>query len=270
MRARHLKAIRRLTARVNQYCFDLTYNGRGRRFPSILVNALPKSGSTYITRTLRRAMRLGPIDLGAYGVHSITLNLAALERFSRGNLVSHQHLPAEPHIVAGLAMRAPKMVLNLRDPRAALVSWTHFINEFKTEHSLLQARLSVEQPVDPAYFDWPFADQLAWQVDNYLPRTVGWIADWLDVADDPRSVLDILVTEYAELVEDASKLVRRILDFYAIEADPAWLQLRKPKPGRWKFRVGATRDWREDYSPAVLDRATAAIPERWRDRFRWG
>jgi hypothetical protein len=270
MRESQYRAARRLAERVTEFCYRRTYHGRGRHYPPIVVNALPKSGSTYITRTLQQTLKVGPRRFALHGFHSAgTVDVNSLDRVAEGNCVCHQHLPPEPHIVAALKAKLGRMVLNIRDPRAALVSWTHFVNEFHAEHSYLQALQEAETVLPESYFQLPIAEQLSWQIDHRLPHMIDWIAKWLEIADRQDPDFPILVTDYAEMVRDTRAFVQRILDFYGVAIEADWLAVRKPKPGQWKFRVGTGKDWRTDFTPAALERATAALPADWMSRFGW-
>jgi len=268
---RRYREIREVLEWVREVSFRFTYTARGRLFPPILINALPKSGSTYISRSLGRSLQVGQRTVAMHGFGSLgTLDIAELERAAKGNCVLHQHLPAEPHIVAALAAKCPKIVLNLRDPRAALVSWSYFVREFHEQYSYLLALQAVEQPLPERFFERSHEEQLSWHVEHYFSSMISWIARWLQVIDEvPKNGLNILVTDYAELVADAEALLRRILDFYEIAVEPEWLSIRRPKPGSWKFRAGATKDWHVEYTPEALARATAMVPEAWRSRFGW-
>lgn len=270
MRETQLKSIRRGADKLLGFCEGLTYPARGRKFPSILVNALPKSGSTFIAKTLRRTLQVRPIGFALHGFQSTgTVNVRQLKLVADGNAVCHQHLPAEPHIVAALGDALGRMVVNIRDPRAALVSWTYFVNEFHREHSYMRALQEAEQVLPQSYFDLPIAEQLAWQTDRRLPYIVEWIGKWLQVADQTDSQLAVLVTDYGQMVHDTRAFIERILSFYNIAIEPQWLVVRQPKAGQWKFRVGTAKDWRADFAPATLERATAMVPQEWMQRFGW-
>ncbi len=270
MRESQYRSVRRLAKQVTEFCYRRTYQGRGRRYPAIVVNALPKSGSTYITRTLQQTLKVGPRRFALHGFHSAgTVDVELLDQVAEGNCVCHQHLPPEPHVVAALETKLGRMVLNLRDPRAALVSWTHFVNEFHNEHSYLQALQEAETFLPESYFALPIADQLAWQIDHRYPQTIAWMTNWLEVADRPGGKLSVLVTDYADMVSDTRAFMQRILDFYGIAAEPDWLKVRQPKAGQWKFRVGTAKDWRADFAAETLEKATAMLPPAWVERFGW-
>lgn len=261
----HFRAVKRGAEKVVSICEGWTYPARGRQFPAMLINALPKSGSTFIAKTLRQTLECRRADIATkFGANMRVLSVVAV----RGNTVCHQHFPGEPHIIAALGATIGRMVLNLRDPRAALVSWTHSVNGLNREHSYLRA-LQMARVIPPGYFEMSIQDQVAWQVDNRLPFSVEWIRRWLEAVDQPTPELAILLTDYRDMIADTRAFMERILEFYGIAIEPEWLTVRKPQPGQWKFRAGTTKDWRADYSPAALDRATSMMPESWGARFGW-
>lgn len=267
---RHYLAIRGTLNWVDSRCSQLTYTARGRHFPPIIINALPKSGSTFIAKSLRRVLEVRSRSIALPGMRSgATLDLTALQDVAQGNCVCQQHFAADPHVLAAFADKSLKVVVNIRDPREALVSWTHFLNEFNSRHSRLHAVQAMETVVDPEYFRRSIPDQLVWQVKNYLPHTIDWISRWVATTDMRQAEGTMLLTEYSELARDASAFLAKILGFYGIEADPEWLKLPATKPGRWKFRAGNTKDWRSEYRPDSLAEATAALPVALRERFNW-
>jgi hypothetical protein len=270
MRETQLKAIKRGADKIVGFCEGLTYPARGRQFPAIVINALPKSGSTFIAKTLRQALQVRPLHFAVPGLHSRgTVDMRALGIVARGNAICHQHLPPERHIISALSGTLGRIVLNLRDPRAALVSWTHFVNEFNRDYSYLLALQVAEQDLPESYFSQPLADQLAWQADNRLPEMIEWIRLWIEAADAQYAGLSILLTDYQEMVGDTRKFFERILQFYGIAIEPEWLKIRQPKAGQWKFRVGTGKDWRTDFAPETLERVSAMVPQDWMSRFGW-
>jgi hypothetical protein len=89
------------------------------------------------------------------------------------------------------------------------------------------------------------------------------------VIEQKSSGLEILITTYPELAADSAALLERILKFYQIDFQPDWISRRAPEVGKWNYRAGEKADWREAYTPALLDRATSLISARERDRFDW-
>lgn len=269
LKRKYYRAIEGKTTAVLAFFHRNTFPARRRRFPPILINTLPKSGSKYILRSLARTLQVDHVRIQGSGFTRAGIDQAAINRFVEGNCIAQEHLPAEPHIVASLEIAVPRMVLHLRDPRAALVSWAHHVNTIYRKGHYLSILQSVEKRMPEKYFDWSITDQLAWQTENFLPSTVNWITRWMDVIEQKSSSLEIMVTTYPELVADSEALQQRILKFQQIDVEPSWIRRQAPEVGKWNYRAGSNSDWRKVYSPALLDLATSLIPERERARFDW-
>lgn len=267
IKPRHYRMIERGAQRVLDFAHRHAYPARGRNFPPILINTLPKSGSVFLRRHLGQILQVDGIRIKWGGLTKPTIADPKVETLSKGNLICQEHLPPEEHILASLEEKVPRFVLHVRDPRQALVSWTHHINHIHSIGLHVATFQGVEGRLPPGYFDRTVGEQLAWQVENYLPRSSKWISDWLSIVDKPGG-LSILVTTFDELAADGRKILERILDFYRIDYDPKWIKVDPPVPGKKHYRVGGA-DWRSAYTPDLLDRATAMISERERQRFGW-
>jgi hypothetical protein len=261
--------VERKAAKLLLLCHRIAYPARRRRFPPILINTLPKSGSKYILRSLSRTLQVGSIRILNSGLTQAGIGEPEFKRFAEGNYVCQEHMPALPHLIASLEMKTPRMVLHLRDPRAALVSWVHHVNTIYRKGHIIAILQGVEQRMPEDYFERSVTDQLAWQTDHFLPTTSNWISRWMDVVDDPATQLKILITQHAELAADSQALLARILRFYEIDFEPDWINTRTPQVGKWNYRAGSKENWRDAYPPALLDRATSMIETRERERFGW-
>ena len=208
------------------------FPGRDVPLPPVLVIALPKSGSVYLQRALRRTLRVQVHHITSSGMSGATFREADLCRFAQGNVVSREHLQPRPFALNVLARYGiNKAVLHVRDPRAAIVSWTRHMDRVLASRGFRSVELSCEMPLPDAYPSWSFEDRLHWQVENKMPSFVHWIEDWLALAETNRDV-ELLVTDHAALLEDGRDLITRILDFYEIPYDPEWLSMPSTAYGK--------------------------------------
>jgi hypothetical protein len=171
-----------------------------------------------------------------------------------------------------------KVVLHVRDPRAAIVSWTHHMERIMESRGLKGVELSCEMPMPDAYADWGFDERLRWQVDNKMPGFVRWIEDWLHLADTSRDI-QFLVTDYSDLNKDARGLVKRILDFYDINYDNAWVSMPVVRVGKNNVFTlpdrplpagqAAMPKWAAAMSAETLQAANAMVPAPLIGRFGW-
>jgi len=119
---------------------------------------------------------------------------AALESFSRGDVVRQEHFDASP---INLALPRPE-VLHVRDPRQATVSWTHHFNRDYLNAPPYMDGTIHQPPKD--FCSWTFQSQLDWHIERHLPLLVAWLRQWMAV--EPTSPLKILWTQHEELVSD--------------------------------------------------------------------
>jgi hypothetical protein len=273
------KLSERLTGSIMDRMAGLAYPGRGEPLPPVLLVAQPKSGSVYLQRALRRTLRVQIHHISAGGMSGSTFDQHNLCRFERGNVVSREHLQPRRFSLKVLAHHGVrKVVLHVRDPRAAIVSWTRHMDRTLESRGFRSVEVSCELPMPEAYIDWSFAQRLHWQVENKLPQFVRWIEDWLELVAVSRGV-EFLVTDYQALNEDARGLVTQILDFYEIHYEPDWISMPVVRIGKNNIYSlpdpikqpgeGACPAWVTAMSTETLQAANAMVPAALADRFGW-
>ena len=278
-RMRLYKLSERLTGSFMDRMAGLAYPGRGGPLPPVLLVAQPKSGSVYLQRALRRTLRVQIRHISAGGMSGSTFDQYNLGRFECGNVVSREHLQPRRFSLEVLARHGVrKVVLHMRDPRAAIVSWTRHMDRTLERRGFRSVELSCELPMPEAYIDWGFAQRLHWQVENKLPLFVRWIEDWLALVATSRDV-EFLVTDYRALCEDARGLVVRILEFYEIDYAPDWISMPVVRVGKNNIYTlpesieqpveVAHPAWAEAMSAETLQAANALVPAALIDRFGW-
>jgi len=273
----------RVTGALMDRMATFAYPGRDVPLPPILVIALPKSGSVYLQRALRRTLQVQVRHVGVAGMSGSTFGHAPLCRFERGNAVSREHLQPRACSLSALARYGlRKAVLHIRDPRAAVVSWTRHMDREMENRGFRAVELACEATMPGAYPDWSFAERLQWQVENMLPQFVRWIEDWLELVEASRDV-EFLLTDYSALCDDARGLVMRILEFYEIAYDPDWISMPVVRIGKNNiytlpdrarpegsqpseaFRPG----WATAMPAATLQAANALVPPALSNKFGW-
>jgi hypothetical protein len=247
--------------------------GRGARLPPVLLIALPKSGSTYMQHALSRTLRVQVRHFSAAGICGSSFRLADLCRFAEGNVISREHLqPREisPKLLGAYGIG--KAVLHVRDPRDAIVSWTRHMDRSLEARGLRFVELSCEMAVPDAYPAWGFDRRLEWQVHNKLPDFIRWIERWLALTESS-SAVEFMITDYAELTKDAPDLVKRILDFYAIDHKPEWISMPPVAYGKNNIFSDLERrqptDWMIQMPREVLAAANASMPVALARRLGW-
>jgi Sulfotransferase domain len=237
------------------------------RLPSILINTMPKSGSIYLSRMVASSLgiefSLKPLAHGFFATYFMIPD--ALERFSGGDVLRQEHFDASPINLTLCGRNIDRLVLHVRDPRQAMLSWTHHVNRLLKLHPN-GINFTIHQPPDD-FLDWPFDDQLDWHIDRHLVSLVAWLRQWLMV-DQTKSSLKILWTTYDELVNDERVLFDRILEFHQIPPDR--FDFRPPeKTMQVHFRAGQPDEWQSALTAEQKKRCANTIGRDLFDHFGW-
>jgi hypothetical protein len=232
----------------------------------ILLNTMPKSGSVYIQKSLAKILDCRTLDAGNRYALIDQIGLRDARALIGGGYVAHSHLAPSLENLQILQHYKLKMVLHLRDPRQALLSWVHHI-DWVTGGSDTDEQLLYCTPRPPAaYFGLSFARKIDWQIDNYLPQLATWLTRWMAVAD--AKMIPIIVTHQDTLRTDERALFDSILKFHQLRVDYALPNLPRTLADT-HFRRADPTEWQRTFSPQQAMRATALIPESLRQRFGW-
>lgn len=242
---------------------------------NIIIDALPKSGSTYIRTVLSTGLTYRNLSiLPSMRVHSPKF-FSIPQFYADGKHLGVQHLRA-PIDVSVNHLGPPKMdmdqlkkftdrkIVHIRDPRPAFLSYMHYINKHKEN-------AHVNPPRPPGYYQLSFNEQLDWGIDNLLPLMVDWIENWLNYkeSEDLKSNgFKILITTYDELVADQHALYNKILAFYNIPSTKFQFP-NLSKENVVNFRKGDDSEWREVLTEQQKQRVAAIVPESLLQRFNW-
>jgi hypothetical protein len=238
-----------------------------RRRPGILLNTMPKSGSVYIAKSLAKMLALDTMAIGHRYALIDQIDAAAAQTLSRGGYVSQNHLAPSAENLQILRHFDMKLVLHLRDPRQALLSWVHHLDRISGGSDDNIALLYFTPRTPLGYFEYSLHHKIDWQIENYLPQLIAWTAQWLAIADD-RSI-PVLITHQDDLRCGERAFFEAILAFYQIELDCRLPGLPRTL-NETHFRRADPAEWRRTFLPDQIARATTAIPQWMRSRFDWG
>jgi hypothetical protein len=233
--------------------------------PSLLLNTMPKSGSVFLMHTLSETLGCGRLHLGNMYSLIDQISLEKMQAFAKGGWVAQDHLAPSLENLQILKHFGCAMVLHVRDPRQAMVSWTHHLDRIYRKHG--EEPLLLVAPCPPSgYFAWNFTDKVDWQIDHYLPQAIDWLVRWLAVHDNGE--IPVLLTDYGELSGDADRLCRRICGFYGIAVDGLRF-VDIPKTIDNHFRLADDEEWLRVLDPAQIARVNALVPAELAARFGW-
>lgn len=224
----------------------------------ILLNTMPKSGSVYILKSLAKIVNLKTMHFGDPSNGRIsTKDVAA---FSAGGFVAQNHLDPSADNLQILEQLKPRMVLHLRDPRQAMLSWLYHLDwKNRTEGLVLSG-----QPA--GYYEWPLPRKIDWQIDNYLPRLLAWTKQWVAIAD--KGTFPILITHQDDLRCNEKAFFDAILSFYEMKLDFELPNLARTLD-ETHFRNADPEEWVRTFTSEQADRTGTALPRSLKMRFGW-
>jgi hypothetical protein len=233
---------------------------------SILLNTMPKSGSVYTAKTLAAILDLDFKYIGNQYVLIDQISVPLARTISEGGYVSQNHLSPSLENLQIIQHFRLKMVLHLRDPRQALLSWIYHLDRVASRNDTSEVLLFCAPRTPSGYFEFPFHDKIDWQIENYLPQLVSWVAKWLDVVD--RGGVEILITHQEDLRTAEKLFFDRILSFYGLETDYVLPHLPKTVEDT-HFRRADPTEWVTTFTPKQVARATSIVPSSMLQRFGW-
>jgi hypothetical protein len=231
--------------------------------PSLLLNAVPKSASTYLSEVLERGLGAKRIRL-TVGIFPDDLILfSPIQTFSEGGQIAREHFPASQANLAYLRRFNVRSIVHVRDPRAVLVSWTHRLAKAGGGWDELFWYYPAICPPQ-VFLERNFAWQLEWCFEHHFGVFLNWINDWCAAAD--RQAAEILFTSYEDFVRDEEATLVKMLEFSAV-TERFTHPLVRPSP-ELLLRDDTIDGWRAA-SARIAKLATRAVPQALFKRFGW-
>jgi hypothetical protein len=263
---RLLKSSRQGIYRIRRFSARKILKNRQTCTDGILLNTMPKSGSVYIQKSLSKILGFATMDLGnSYGLID-QMNIQDTRTFSRGGFVSQNHLAPSPENLQVLRHFKLKMVLHMRDPRQALLSWVHHLQYVTGGNDTSEELLYVTPRPPFGYFKLSLSRQIDWQIDNYMPQLVHWAERWVEITD--LNTIPIMITHQNALRTEEKAFFDKILAFYDIDLDYALPNLARTIK-ETHFRLADPMEWSRTVTPEQGIRAASMIPKSLSIRFGW-
>lgn len=256
----------------------------GPKMPSIVCNTMFKSASVYTSKTLCQSLRSGedPNDENfGYDFQYISPGYVSTDRivwdwaekfFEAGSTLTQEHLDASEHNTQILKHFTDRMMVQLRDPRAVILSAAHHFNgQYQRGENKYLLYVAPSPLNQPGYFDWPLEKQIDWLIENLLPQQVAWIQGWVNFAEQEQrkhSGFKVLFTTYDELLTDETKYFESIRDFYGISHDRFKLTPSE-KTAATHFRKGQVAEWKSVFTPRQQQRINELLPAQLLAKFNW-
>jgi len=231
---------------------------------SLMLVTMPRSGSVYLWRTLAEGLGLPMVRTSLSDFPDDHLVLAQFQYLMTFGGVSQEHLDAKPVTLELLKAAGLAPVVNVRDPRQAMVSWLHYLDaEFQTHG---QKMFFQDAPAD--WLGHSFEEKADWCVDHHLPKLVTWVEGWLAAEEQ---LPGILFSSFEDMKADEGVFFDKLLVHWGIDpgggSHPHLDETTRRETAN--FRSGQTDEWVSALSGEQKARASAAIPGTMKSRFGW-
>jgi hypothetical protein len=230
--------------------------GWPRNDSAILLVTLPKSATVYISSKISNICfsPLVYITLEPWPGDLISSFVKTFKLY--GGVVSTHLAPSEENIQFLISHGLEKMVVHIRDPRQAILSWSHY-----TERILCDAnnrnRYLIESQYGPQYADLSLHDKIDFHIDNTLRGWSDWIEGWLHLKRKYSSEMDIMITSINELVLNETEYFSSVLTHFDAEFDKC--DLTSLDGDNVHFRKGMLDEWEKIFTNSQKDRSNQFI-----------
>lgn len=151
-----------------------------------------------------------------------------------------------------------RVVVLLRDPRDAFVSWVHHLRKLGPSARNYHSRI-YHIPRD--YYNWTLEKQFDYQVRAFLPTVINWVEGWLDYYASPDRKIDILFVLYDELKRDPVNYVKKIVSYNKLD-NVDYSKLPMAQVGKLHYRKGEHGQWKVEFNGLNQMLANEMLQER--------
>jgi len=235
--------------------------------PPMLITTLPKSASESIWNRLAEGLGLAQshISLGLFPDCCILGPRA--RSLADGGVIAKEHVAASPHNLEMLRRAGIRRVLvHLRDPRQALVSWAHFVANDVSMRLLAPIWRKIVPPA--AVLTKGLEAVTDWSIEHYLTLQVAWVQSWVTAAEAADDRLMVEFLDFEGFRKDPDGYLSQALSFFRVDPK-AFEEARSAAAEVVHLRRGEVDEWRRVLSPAQQRRADALLPPDLARRFGW-
>lgn len=174
----------------------------------IMISAFPKSGSTFLSRTIENLMSYEGVSLNypSYFDHTDTeesLSLPRIVDYLHFNTVSHQHIRASKDVILLLQKYNIKPIILVRNIYDVLVSLKdHFHNESPVRPFLYS---------DETFLSKPEEEQIDMLVELAVPWYINFYVSWVKAKE---SLGKVYFLNYETLMSSKAEEITKILNYF--------------------------------------------------------
>ncbi len=229
----------------------------------ILINALPKSASLFIVRTIAATLDCETMRVGTRGVNFTLVDPEAIHHFVNSNrAVAQDHIAPTQYNSSMLYYSGlTQFVVVIRDPRDALVSWAyHLEREDISKNPWHEWLLFSSGIISEQYYKLNWHDKLNDLIKNYFPIMIDWINGWV-MFESTIDKFNIMIKTYEEFIADKPTFIESILKFYGFPIESS--EIIWPSDSR---RISNTINLETHFRKGI---AGSHLDELTKDQIQW-
>jgi hypothetical protein len=245
----------------------------------LVVVSLPKSATVYVQRSVEATLSAVHcrITCPSGNIRDDIIAKDLFDFVARPLAMAGDHVPASArnlHLLAAAGI--DRIVLMVRDPRDALVSWwRHLERGDKRGVAWEAAHYAACGLMSAGYYGLTPEEKLADLVEHMFPAMQEWLAGWAAAIEHDRR-FTCHVSRYEDFVRDQAASLRAIYRFFGHAEEPV-LPAREGTAELLSagihtfthFRRGVVGSHRDEIPAHLLARLNALVDYRVFDRFGW-
>jgi len=260
------------------------------QLPPIVLSTLPKSGSGFFQRILEDSLGLMPVH---FDDSDFILDSSMLSHLKIGNRYLNAHIDATHKNIILLTSNIKKMIVNIRDPRNAMVSMIHWI-DYQQKNGLFAYNNKTRLQLKDVY-QMDFDEKFKIFFDIFYKIHMHFLNRWFKVlniefnskrksiftmtkpyseeisdSEDPPCSTEVLLTTHEDIVNlGEEKIFETLLNFYEIPTTLFRYKLVKKDMETSRFRTGRTDSWKTELNSEQQEQVTSLVPREWCTYFGW-
>jgi hypothetical protein len=214
---------------------DLRESNIRKGLPSIVVATLPKSASISVANIFNSGFNLPSF---AYSLADIEIVESWARDYARGGACHVTHLlPTRKNIRRLKSCGVDRLIVHVRDPRQALLSWVHHVVRYPA---------SLPHLLRGGFQENSIADRIEAVMETYI-RDIQWIEGWLDAEEE----IEIKFSRFEDFVQDRAAFIQGYLDFYGVPEKFFSMEdaVTAHAGTDYHYRAGLTDEWRTVVPP---------------------
>ncbi len=175
-----------------------------------------------------------------------------------GGVVASHMMPSVDNVDTLMSRGIEKVIVHIRDPRQAVLSWVHFVDKTlnRIENRNRDALLN---QYGARYPELSFSEKIDFHLECTLPGWARWIEGWIGVRDTYAGRIEVAAASHTQLVNDEIRYFEKACSFFGIPCSRA--EIASASADNVHFRKGSVSEWEDVFSARQKEAACAVLSD---------